>query len=741
MKKLYLGLLSFILLLNACSEFSSKNGKDSQYEKQIDSLLSIMTLDEKIGQMTLYTSDMDQTGAFIRPEYKKDIQSGNVGAIFNAYGAAYTRSLQEMAVNETRLGIPLLFGYDVIHGHRTIFPVPIAEASSWDLKMIQASTEVAAREASSEGLHWTFAPMVDIARDPRWGRVVEGSGEDTFLGSEIGAARVRGFQGDDLGAVNTLAATAKHFAAYGAAKAGRDYNTVDMSERELREIYLPPFKASLDAGAVSVMTAFNTLNGIPATANKFLFTDILRDEWNFNGFVVSDYTAIMELLYHGVAAKEEEASKLALDAGVDMSMQDGFYQKTLSDLVEQGKVSESQIDEAVSNILRVKFKLGLFEDPYRYSSVEREKKESMKPENIRTAREMAQRSMVLLKNENQTLPINKSVKTIAVIGPMADNQRDLIGSWSAAGDWSKSVTLLQGLKNKLPNANIIYAKGAEIDGENKSMFAEAVRVAQRADVVILALGEAYWMTGEAASKVNIGLPGVQEDLAKEIHKLNKPTVAVLMNGRPLTINWLDENIAAILETWFLGTTAGNAIADVLVGDYNPSGKLPMTFPRHVGQIPIHYNMKNTGRPFEADNKYTSKYLDISNDPLYPFGYGLSYTTFDYGAINLSSNLMTSTDTIKVKIEVRNTGEFGGEEVIQLYLKDKVASVSRPVKELKAFKKIYLDAGESKSVTFTITNDELSFYRIDMSYGSEPGDFILFIGGNSVDTQSAEFSLE
>ena len=489
------------------------------------------------------------------------------------------------------------------------------------------------------------------------------------------------------------------------------------------------------------MTAFNTLNGIPATANKFLFTDILRDEWNFNGFVVSDYTAIMELLYHGVAAKEEEASKLALDAGVDMSMQDGFYQKTLSDLVEQGKVSESQIDEAVSNILRVKFKLGLFEDPYRYSSVEREKKESMKPENIRTAREMAQRSMVLLKNENQTLPINKSVKTIAVIGPMADNQRDLIGSWSAAGDWSKSVTLLQGLKNKLPNANIIYAKGAEIDGENKSMFAEAVRVAQRADVVILALGEAYWMTGEAASKVNIGLPGVQEDLAKEIHKLNKPTVAVLMNGRPLTINWLDENIAAILETWFLGTTAGNAIADVLVGDYNPSGKLPMTFPRHVGQIPIHYNMKNTGRPFEADNKYTSKYLDISNDPLYPFGYGLSYTTFDYGAINLSSNLMTSTDTIKVKIEVRNTGEFGGEEVIQLYLKDKVASVSRPVKELKAFKKIYLDAGESKSVTFTITNDELSFYRIDMSYGSEPGDFILFIGGNSVDTQSAEFSLE
>lgn len=741
MKKLYLGLFSFIFLLNACSESSSKIGKDSQYEGQIDSLLSIMTLDEKIGQMTLYTSNKDQTGAFIRPEYKKEIQSGNVGAIFNAYGSEYTRSLQEMAVNETRLGIPLLFGYDVIHGHRTIFPVPIAEASSWDLNMIQTSAEVAAREASSEGLHWTFAPMVDIARDPRWGRVVEGSGEDTYLGSVIAAARVRGFQGDDLSDLHTLAATAKHFAAYGAAKAGRDYHTVDMSERELREVYLPPFKASLNAGAVSVMSAFNTLNGIPATANKFLFTDILRDEWDFKGFVVTDYTAIMELLYHGVAGDEKEASKLALDAGVDMDMQDGFFQQTLADLVEEGKVKETQIDKAVRNILRVKFQLGLFEDPYRYSSTERQEAEIMKPENIEAAREMAQRSMVLLKNENETLPIKKSTKTIAIIGPMGDNQRDLIGSWSAAGDWSKSVTLLQGLKNKLPDANIIYAKGAEVDGDSKVMFAEAVRVARRAEVVILALGEAYWMSGEAASKVNIGLPGVQQELAKEIQKLNKPTVAVLMNGRPMTINWLDENIPAILETWFLGTTTGDAIADVLVGDYNPSGKLPITFPKHVGQIPIHYNMKNTGRPIESDNKYLSRYLDISNEPLYPFGYGLSYTEFDYSPIVLSSKTMTNSDSIKVSVKVSNTGNYQGEEVVQLYIKDKVASVSRPIKELKAFKKIQLKVGETQTVEFTITNKELSFYRLDMSFGSEPGDFMIFIGGNSVDNQSAEFVLD
>lgn len=714
---------------------------DSGIEQKIDSLLSEMTLEEKIGQLTLYTSDMDQTGAFLRPEYLEDVQAGSVGAIFNAYGAEYTRELQEMAVNETRLGIPLIFGYDVIHGHRTIFPVPLGQAASWNLDLIEESERVAAREAAAEGLHWTFAPMVDISRDPRWGRVVEGAGEDTYLGSQIAAARVHGFQGEDLNDLNTVAATIKHFAAYGAAKAGRDYHSVDMSDRLLREVYLPPYKAGLDAGAVTVMTSFNTLNGIPATANKYLFTDILRDEWDFDGFVVTDYTAIMELLNHGVAKDEAQATELAMNAGVDMSMQDGFYQRNLVDLVEDGRVTEAQIDNSVANVLRVKYQLGLFEDPYRYSSEEREENEIMKPENLETAREMARESIVLLKNDDQVLPIGDDVETIAVIGPLADSQRDLIGSWSAAGDYTKAVTLLQGLKNKKPNINFIYAKGTGIDDGDQSGFEEAVSVAQQADMVILALGEAYSMSGEAASRSEIDLPGAQQELAKEIQEVGKPTVAVLMNGRPLTINWLDENVPAILETWFLGTTTGDAIADVLFGDENPSGKLPMTFPRSVGQIPIHYNMENTGRPFDADNKYTSKYLDISNDPLYAFGYGLSYTTFDYSPISLSSDRMTESGSIEVSVRVSNTGDYEGKEVVQLYLHDKVASVAPPVRELKGFQKISLEPGESKEVTFTITNEDLKFYRKDMTYGSEPGEFTILVGGNSRDTQSAEFVLE
>lgn len=741
MKKLSALVIAILMVSVSCGSNTPLSEPDRSIEQKVDSLLSIMTLEEKIGQLTLYTSDMDQTGAFLRPEYLEDVKSGSVGAIFNAYGAEYTRELQEMAVNETRLGIPLLFGYDVIHGHRTIFPVPLGQAASWDLEMIEASERVAAREAASEGLHWTFAPMVDISRDPRWGRIVEGAGEDTYLGSKIAAARVRGFQGDDLSDLNTLAATMKHFAAYGAAKAGRDYHSVDMSDRELREVYLPPFKAGLDAGAVSVMTAFNTLNGIPATANEYLFEDILRDEWGFDGFVVTDYTAIMELLFHGVARDEEHATELAMNAGSDMDMQSGFYQRNLAKLVEEGKVSESRIDEAVANILRVKYQLGLFDDPFRYSSVEREETEIMKPENIDTARDMARKSIVLLKNENQILPIKDDVETIAVIGPLADSQRDLIGSWSAAGDWTKSVTLLQGLENKKPEINFIQAKGTGIDDGDRSGFEEAVVAARQADMVILALGEAYWMSGEAASRSEIDLPGAQQELAKEIHAVGKPTVAVLMNGRPLTINWLDENVPAILETWFLGTTTGDAIADVIFGETNPSGKLPVTFPRSVGQIPIHYDMMNTGRPFDADNKYTSKYLDVSNEPLYVFGHGLSYTTFDYSPVSLSSNKMTTSDSLEVTVTVTNTGEYEGEEVVQLYLHDKVASVAPPVRELKGFQKINLSPGESKEVVFTITNEDLSFYRKDMSYGSEPGEFMVFVGGNSKDTQSAEFVLE
>jgi len=739
-KVLFVCVLVVAIFIQACTTSTNNDGYDPTIEAKVDSVLALMTLQEKIGQLTLYTSDMDQTGAFLRPEYKADIEAGEVGAIFNAYGAKYTRELQEVAVNETRLGIPLLFGYDVVHGHRTIFPMPLAEASSWDINLIEETAKVAAREATAEGLHWTFAPMVDITREPRWGRIVEGSGEDTYLGSLIGAAKVRGFQGEDLNELHTMAATVKHFAAYGAAKAGRDYNTTDMSDRELREVYLPPFKAAIDAGAVSIMTSFNDLNGVPASANEYLFRDILRDEWGFKGFVVTDYTAIMELLQHGIAEDPAHATELAIEAGIDMSMQDGFYQQNLPQLVADGRVSEQLIDEAAANVLRIKFQLGLFEDPFRYSDVERESAEIMKPENLKIAREMAKRSVVLLKNKNQTLPLSKNIRTVAVIGPMADNQRDMIGSWSAAGDWSKSVTLLEGLKTKMPEVNFIYQKGVEISGDDKSGFNDAIRAAENADAVILALGENYWMSGEAASKVDISLPGVQEELALEIKTLGKPTIAILMNGRPLTINALDENMDAILEAWFLGTTTGDALADIIFGDYNPSGKLPITFPAHLGQVPLHYDMKNTGRPMDPNQKYTSKYINAPNEPLYVFGYGLSYTTFDYGALSLSSNSMSANESITVKIDVRNIGEFAGEEVVQLYIQDKVGSVTRPVKELKGFDKIYLESGESKIVEFEITNEDLKFYRKDMSYGSEPGDFVVYVGGNSRDVKSIEFEL-
>ncbi|MEO1021893.1 MAG: beta-glucosidase BglX [Bacteroidota bacterium] len=736
----FVGILCVGLLIQACSTATDNREYDPVIEAKVDSVLALMTLEEKIGQLTLYTSDMDQTGAFLRSEYKEDIRSGEVGAIFNAYGAAYTRELQEMAVNETRLGIPLLFGYDVIHGHRTIFPMPLAEASSWDLDMMEQTARIAAREATAEGLHWTFAPMVDISREPRWGRIVEGGGEDSYLGALIGAAKVRGFQGDDLRDVHTMAATVKHFAAYGAAKAGRDYHTTDMSDRELREVYLPPFKAAIDAGAVSIMTSFNDLNGVPATANDYLFKDILREEWGFNGFVVTDYTAIMELLYHGIAKDPAHASELAIKAGIDMSMQDGFFQQNLAQLVEEQRISERLIDEATKNVLRIKFQLGLFDDPFRYSDPDRQEAEVMKDEHLEIAKEMAKRSVVLLKNDDQTLPLSKNIRTVAVIGPMADNQRDMIGSWSAAGDWSKSVSLLEGMKNKLPEVNFVYAKGAETTGDDKSGFREALRVARNADAVILALGENYWMSGEAASKVDISLPGVQEELALEVEKLGKPTIAVLMNGRPLTIGALDENMDALLEAWFLGTTTGDALADILFGDYNPSGKLTVTFPAHLGQVPIHYDMKNTGRPMNPDQKYTSKYIDAPNEPLYVFGYGLSYTTFDYGALSLSSNTMTTSERIDVRIEVRNTGQYGGEEIVQLYIQDKVGSVTRPVKELKGFEKVYLEPGESKEVLFTITNSDLEFYRKDMTYGSETGEFVVYVGGNSKDVQSVEFEL-
>ncbi|HTJ50696.1 MAG TPA: beta-glucosidase BglX [Cyclobacteriaceae bacterium] len=731
--------LMLVLILSGCK--TNVKNYTSSYEYRVDSLLKLMTLEEKVGQLTLYTSDYDVTGPTIREGYKDDIKAGKVGAIFNAFGADYTRKLQEMAVKETRLHIPLLFGYDVIHGHKTIFPVPLGEAASWDMNAIYKSARIAGDEASAQGLHWTFAPMCDIARDPRWGRMVEGAGEDTYLGSRIAVQRVKGFQGDGVGSLNSVMACVKHFAAYGAAQAGRDYSTVDMSDRVLREVYFPPYKAAIDAGAATVMTSFNELDGVPASGNKYLMTDVLRNEWGFGGFVVTDYTSIMEMIPHGIAEDTASAAALAIEAGVDMDMQAGFYQDALPGLVKKGIIKEDLIDASVRRILRKKFELGLFEDPYRYSNVEREKATIMKPEFLDAARDIAKRSIVLLKNDKQLLPLSKTQKKIAVIGPLANARQEMIGSWSAAGDWSKAVTLLEGIKSKVTSADhVLYAKGCNINDDSTKYLAEAIRVAKQADVVVLAVGEAALMTGEAASRASLDLPGIQQKLVEEIQKAGKPVVVVLMNGRPLTIEWIDKNVPSVLETWFLGTQTGYAIADVLFGDYNPSGKLPVTFPRSVGQIPIFYNMKNTGRPMDPNSKYTSKYLDESNEPLYPFGYGLSYTIFSYGDVVLSKNSISDTDELSVTCKVTNTGIYDGEEVVQLYIRDLVGSVTRPVKELKGFEKIMLKKGESRDVVFKLTTKDLSFYKKDMTFGAEPGKFQIMVGGNSKDLKIAEFVL-
>lgn len=734
--------LAIVALIMASTSVApaQKRFDEQEMKVKIDSLLSIMTLEEKIGQLTLYTSDYDVTGPTIREGYKEDIKQGKVGAIFNAFGAEYTRMLQEMAVEETRLGIPLLFGYDVIHGHKTIFPIPLGESASWDLEAIEKSARIAAIEASAEGLHWTFAPMVDIARDPRWGRIAEGSGEDTYLTTEIALARVRGFQGDDLYDLSTVLACTKHFVGYGAGLAGRDYNTVDMSDRVLREVYLPPFKATVDAGVASFMTSFNELDGVPATGSHYLLTEILRNEWGFEGFVVTDYTSINEMVPHGVVADEYEAAELAINAGVDMDMQGGVYQEHLSKLVQNGEVEEERINQAARRILEMKFRLGLFNDPYRYSNVEREKEMVMTEEHLDAARDVARKSIVLLKNEAQTLPLKKDIKTLAVIGPLADNKKEMIGSWSAAGDWSKSVTLLEGIKAAVsPNTKILFAQGTNINDDATQGISEAVKTAKKADAIVLAIGEEALMSGEAASRASIDLPGKQLQLAQELHKTGKPVIVVLMSGRPLTINWLDENAPAILETWFLGTQAGHAIADVLFGDYNPSGKLPVTFPRSVGQIPLFYNNKNTGRPI-SDEKYTSKYLDIPNTPLYPFGYGLSYTYFTYSNLKLNKPQYTMDEQIDVTVTVTNSGDMKGEEVVQLYIRDLVGSVTRPVKELKAFEKIALAPGESQQVNFTLSKDDLAFYTRNMEFKAEPGDFKVFVGTNSEECLEADFKL-
>jgi beta-glucosidase len=744
MKNISILILILSIFSFSCTNSSTKKTADLKMNTFVDGLLKKMTLDEKIGQLTLFTSDWSVTGGTMRKDYINLIEKGSVGAIFNAYTVDYVKKLQKIAVEKTRLGIPLIFGYDVIHGHRTIFPIPLAQASSWDLQAIEKSDRIAATEATAEGINWTFAPMVDIARDPRWGRVMEGAGEDTWLGSMIAVARVKGFQGDDLSAQNTLLACVKHFAAYGAPQAGRDYYTVDMSERSLYEWYLPPYKAAVKAGAASVMTSFNEIAGIPSSSNRWLLTDLLRKEWGFNGFVVSDYTSINELIPHGVAADSAQAGMLAINAGLDMDMQGSIYLNKLKDLLKSGKVSQETIDNSVRNVLVAKYKLGLFEDPYRYCNLEREAKEIMTPDNLAFAREFASKSAVLLKNSNKTLPIKRNIKTLAVIGPLGDSKPDMLGSWSAAGQSDKCVTLLEGLKNKLDDrTRIIYSKGCETDSCNTDGFAEALKVARQADFVILALGESASMSGEAASRSDLGLPGVQMDLAKMVIKSGVPTAVVLFNGRPLAIEDLDKIAPALLEVWFGGTEAGNGISDLLFGDIIPSGKLTITFPRNVGQIPIFYNVKNTGRPFDPSfpkDKYKSRYLDCPNTPLYPFGYGLSYTTFRYSNLSMQKTSFSKGEDIEASAEVTNTGEYDGDEIVQLYVHQKVGDVTRPIKELKGFKKVRIKKGESVKVSFILKMDELSYYHQNMSYNYDGGDYDLYFGTNSSEGLSISFRI-
>jgi len=747
---IFVSIAIFSLTIAGCKQIGKElpgvQFGDTRIAERVDSVLALMTLEEKIGQLTLFTSFHDVTGPFMRPEYIEDIRAGRVGAIFNAFGVEYTRKLQQIAVEETRLGIPLLFGYDVVHGHRTIFPIPLGEAASWDLEYIEKASRIAAIEATSEGLHWTFAPMIDVSIDPRWGRIAEGAGEDPFLTARVTEAKIRGFQGDNFKDIHTMLSTAKHFAAFGAPQAGRDYHTVDISEITLRNIHLPPFKAAVDAGVASIMTSFNEVEGVPATGSKFLLSDILRDEWNFNGFVVSDYTSINEMIPHGFARDLQHAGELAINAGVDMDMQGAVFMEHLKKSVEEGTVSVEIIDRAVRRILTMKFILGLFDDPFRYSDPEREKNNIMTPEHLEFARDFSRRTIVLLKNdklpgkESHVLPLDKNIRSLALIGPLASNQSELIGPWSAAGDYTKSVTLLQGIKNKLgDNVRINYAKGSNINDDSKAGFAEAIRMARKSDAIILAVGEYRLMSGEAASRSNIDLPGVQEELLIELAKTGKPLIVVIMSGRPLTLGKVYENSSAMLKTWFLGTTAGDAIADVLFGDYNPSGKLTVSFPRNVGQIPIFYNYKNTGRP-KSDYKFTSKYLDVPNTPLFPFGFGLSYTTFAYSDISLSSETIGLADTLTASVSVTNTGRIAGEEVVQLYTRQLVGTITRPVRELKGFRKIHLEPGESQVVSFQITAKDLSFYNADNKFVAEPGNFHLFIGTGSVDVKQARFEL-
>lgn len=754
MKKLF---VAGALLLLAYPSFAQNN-----YTAKAKALMAKMTLEEKIGQLNLIIpGGAAVTGSVVSTDVENKIRKGMVGGLFGITSPEKVKKAQELAVNGSRLHIPMIFGLDVIHGHKTIFPIPLGLSTSWDLGLIEQSARIAAKEATADGLNWAFSPMVDIARDARWGRISEGSGEDPYLGGKIAQAMVRGYQGTDLSKNNTLMACVKHFALYGAAEAGREYNTVDMSRIQMYEYYLPPYKAAIDAGAGSIMSSFNVIDGVPATGNKWLLTDLLRKEWGFNGFVVSDYTSLNEMINHGMGDLQA-VSALALKAGLDMDMVGEGMLTTLAKSLKEGKVTVADIDKACLRILEAKYKLGLFDDPYRYIDESRPAKEILTADNRAAARNIAAHSMVLLKNDNQVLPLKRS-GTVALVGPLADNRKNMLGTWVVAGDWNKSVSVLEGFKNVAGSGvNIISAKGANITDDTalflkrvnalgqeadidprspQAMIDEAVAAANQADVVVAVVGESANMSGESSSRSDISLPASQQILLKALHKTGKPLVVVLINGRPLTLVWENEHATAILEAWAPGTEAGNAIADVLFGNYNPSGKLTATFPRSVGQIPIYYNHKNTGRPFDGKEwpKFKSSYLDEVNEPLYPFGYGLSYSHFGYSPVKLSKTSLKGEEKLTATVTLTNNGKYAGEEVVQLYISDPVASISRSVKDLKSFQKVMLQPGESKEVSFVITTEELKFFNSELKRVWEPGKFIVHIGTSSSNVKSAELT--
>lgn len=751
-------LIGISILIFSFNSTQTYFAEDEKYIHLADSVLALMTLEEKIGQLNLPAGGDITTGQATSTDLGQKIKDGKTGGLFNLKGVEKIREAQRIAVEESRLGIPLIFGMDVIHGYETLFPIPLGVSATWDMELIEKTAQMAAKEASADGINWTFSPMTDISRDPRWGRVSEGNGEDPYLGSRIAEAMVKGYQGDNLSEIHTILACVKHFALYGAPEAGRDYHTVDMSRNRMYNEYFPPYKAAIDAGVGTVMTAFNDVDGLPASGNKWLMTEVLRNQWGFDGFVVTDYTAINEMIDHGLGDLQT-VSALALKAGVDMDMVGEGFLTTLKKSLEEGKITEAQIDAACRRILVAKFQLGLFDDPYKYCDTERANTEIFTADNRSFAREVAAQSFVLLKNDNQTLPLQKN-GTIALIGPLADNRENMAGTWSVAGRFDEAVSLKDGLEKALGDqVSILHARGANIvnDAELEArvsifgkptlrderspeeMIQEAVDIASQADVIVAALGEAAEMSGEASSLSDIEFPESQRDLLKALKKTGKPIVLVLFTGRPRAMTWENENLDAILNVWFAGSEAGDAIADVLFGDVNPSGKLTMTFPQNTGQIPIYYNHKNTGRPLAEGawfEKFRSNYLDVTNEPLYPFGYGLSYTTFEYGEIKLSSEQLEADQKLKASIELRNTGDFDGAEVVQLYIRDVVAGITRPMRELKGFQKVFLKAGERKTVSFEISIEDLKFYNYDIDYAWEPGEFEIMIGGNSSEVKVA-----